>query len=248
MNSEANVVLVGRTGSGKRTVANQFAGKNVFEAAKSSLAASLRSATCIDASVFSTALSGLNLNVRAIDSCGVDEIISAYSVKKSITSFAEKCGGLHLILFVLTLSDVAEENGLDEKHLLDVAQCLEKKMYSHCAIVVTHCDGMNEEAKKQAEKKIIMSSVGQRLGLKPERVFCVTFPLLANLSQVKRNMLKEEFEASTKLLQDFVKKCGRQQAVALQKESWWQWLCHYVPFFEEVVEFVCYLVRRTRSV
>ena len=163
--------------------------------------------------------SDVNVGIADISGCGAPVKDSdVWSHIKSLSPRHE----IHLILFVLTRSDIDDEEDLDQKHFFKITWKLEEKVemsdeiYRHFAVVVTHCDGLNDEAKETLIHKVKHSKVGVTIKIEEERIFCVTFPS----DQKKRKLLKEEVEQSSKQLQDFAKNYIEQAVIQLKEDTW----------------------------
>ena len=130
---ERNVVILGKVGTGKKTLGNHIVGKNIFNRSYHESAFATRNAKSYYAE-FTT--EHVVYRILTIDT---ESLQTSYN--DPISHIKKEFGNIHLIVFV-----AAHGRYTDESHgsLIRVVQSLNQQAKSICALVVTGCHGMTD--------------------------------------------------------------------------------------------------------
>ena len=148
-----NVLVIGKTGAGKSTVANKIIGENVFPTS-----GSVGSSTSVNThydKVVVDERNGREYTIRMIDTIGFEDTGSEDGTKKSNEQIIEsvKCyfqtitpEGLHLIIFVFRQGRFTQE----EKTVFEfITETFGANIKPLSALVITHCDNQTDEAREE---------------------------------------------------------------------------------------------------
>ena len=146
-----NVLIIGKTGAGKSTLANKIIGKNVF-------GGSVGSCTSVNSHYDAVIVDERNrkeYTVRIIDTIGFEDTGSKDRTKKSNEQIIESVKryfqtiapeGLHLIIFVYRKGRFTQE----EKKVFEfTTEIFEANIKPLSALVITQCDNETDEARKE---------------------------------------------------------------------------------------------------
>ena len=129
--NERNIVILGKVGTGKKTLGNRIAGKDIFNR---------------ESAVFATRSAGFycgqctrDNTVYRIQTIDTESLQTSYN--DPIPHIRNKFEEINLIIFV-----IAHGRYTDESHgsLIRVVQSLNQQAKSICALVVTGCHGMTD--------------------------------------------------------------------------------------------------------
>lgn len=201
-----NVVVVGKTGAGKSTVANKilslekFAVKNVAKSVTSQVEA--RCSTFYDQS------SRTRYNFKVIDTVGVfDTRLKNDDVMKKIKTFFQNDSpeGINLVLFVFRKGRFTDE----ERRTFDyIIGNFNDQISDFSALVLTCCDGQSDAANQeflasfQREARRIVSFM-------KKGVYMVGFPDVSKMRPRMKEAMEEEIKEQAEMLRKVVMKADK---------------------------------------
>ena len=201
-----NVVVVGKTGAGKSTVANKLLGLEKF--AVKNIASSVTSQVEARCSSFYDQSSRTRYNFKVIDTVGVfDTKQKNDDVMTKIKTFFQNDSpeGINLVLFVFRKGRLTAE----EKRTFDyIMGNFNNQISDFSALVLTHCDAQNDAAnqeflasfKREARDVISFMKKG---------VYMVGFPDVSRMRPRIREAMEEEIKEQAEMLQKVVMKADR---------------------------------------
>ena len=202
-----NVVVLGKTGAGKSTVANKISGLERFEVKNvaSSVTADVTAVSCTlddeDARV--------RYNFKIIDTIGVfdtkyknDDVMA--TIKKFFQTEAPE--GVNLVLFVFRKGRFTEE----EKNTFDfIIKNLRRQISDHSALVITSCEDLNETGRQEFLQSFITSEAKDVANFMKKGICMVGFPDVSNMKPRVRQALEEDMQDEIKRLREIVKKADK---------------------------------------
>ncbi|KAK3726747.1 hypothetical protein QZH41_001543 [Actinostola sp. cb2023] len=202
-----NVVILGRTGTGKKTIANQILAKDVFHV-QSSMESVTRQATTMDAEE-KDPIRKVHYNIKIIDTVGPysapieKQTIFRHIIDYSTTKVPE---GINLILFTF-------RNGVYEKGEIEAFKAIIKSFKDEIremsALVITGCESFDEIGRKNIIQEINTeegtSGIARFMG---KGVHLVGFPSLTNVNIALKEEYKRGIASDAKELRKLIMGAG----------------------------------------
>ena len=144
-----NVLVIGKTGAGKSTVANKIIGENVFTTS-GSVQSSTSGNSYHDVAVVDER-NGKYYSIRIIDTIGFEDTGTTTSNEEIIKSVkryfqTHTPEGIHLIIFVFRKGRFTQE----EKKVFEfITEKFGASIKPLSALVITHCDNETDEAREE---------------------------------------------------------------------------------------------------
>jgi hypothetical protein len=224
------IVILGKVGMGKATIANKIAGTTVFPVL--SPVESMvrepgqREKGCFQPSVPTTKLyrDSKLINLRFM-------LFDTRSSDKNQTLFRRECEenladkGVNLIMFVLNEKTLTHE---DTDLMDDVVKHLQKeKVAGSSVLVLTGCEQLGKEARQEYHKKLHESKLTKNIANFVSQELLVGFPDEMTTSPLFMQQYQEAVEEDTQNLRDLVLKSCSSSAIAVQdmfkkKTAWSQ--------------------------
>ena len=221
------VVVVGKTGSGKSSIANQITGQAQFTV-KSDVASVTGKTACNKAAV---KFNDKEFIVNMIDTVGLFDVNKSTGksrdndtiirdVKKCINSYAPD--GLNLVLFVI------QEGRFTTEEESAISTIIEK--FPHllkpglCALIITRCENKSTSARERIIKNFLTSSVTERFAkLMSRGLHTVGFPDLNDMEDDEIELARKKIEKDRLQLLELVADSKDKHLEAeLKEESLWE--------------------------
>ena len=209
-----NILVIGKTGAGKSTVANKIIGQNLFTTSES-----LESRTSVNSHRDVVVVDERNNNeysIRMIDTIGFEdtgnedrdktsneEIIE--SVKRYFQTYTPE--GLHLIIFVYRKGRFTQE----EKKVFDfIVEKFEADIKPLSALVITYCDNETDKAREEIISNFQENRLTRRIAnLMGKGIYAVGFPDLENTLALFRPLYMELSDKYVTTLRQLIYSCER---------------------------------------
>lgn len=200
-----NVVVLGKTGCGKSSVANNIAGGDVFEVSDS--VAGVTRKTEMTETLLSYGPTE-EYTLRLIDTVGLfDHELKAKEIFKDVKDFfkTKVPEGIHLILFVFKDGRFTPEERKTFKYIMENFKGREVSDIS--ALVLTHCENKSQAAREKCvsdfTKHELTRDIAKFMG---KGLFCVGFPQLDtvedDLREIYERKAMKDVEKLHKLITD----------------------------------------------
>lgn len=219
-----NVVVLGKTGGGKSTVANRIVetddGSEKFDVSHAVL-----TSVTVGASAHSTLLetSDGNFNVQVVDTQGLFDTrnVCNSDIMRNIKRFArEKVSeGFNLILFVFKQGRWTDE----EQNTFDyIIKHFEKEISAISALIITGCDHFTE-----TKKKGIIDEFKQKqpriAAFMQKGIYAVSFPDIDKLKSPFREASERDQKIDQEALRNLVYSCHEMKLTkAILQETFWE--------------------------
>lgn len=213
-----NIVILGKTGAGKATIANVIVDHPMFNVS-TSVEGITRSARDSTASYESD---DFKYNIKLIDTVGVEDTkFRRQHLLHEITSFLKTIDCIHLIIFVFKNSRFTKEDSEAFGYIADVFEPVIKDI---SLLVITCCEVLSKDARnrlvvdfetKQSTKNI--ADVVKNKGIEP-----VGFPNLETVRAPLIPIYKESVKEDSEKLRKIVKSCTKSVSQDAFKEQYLQ--------------------------
>ena len=218
------VVVVGKTGAGKSTVANQILGREAFKV--KNVASSVTSEVEDMCSLVYDESSNTRYNFRVIDTLGVfDTSLKNDAVITKIKKFFqnEAPGGVNLVLFVFRKGRFTKE----ERETFDyIIKHFKKEISNYSALVLTNCDGQSDAANQQFRQSF-EDEANDIADFMKKGIYMVGFPDLSNMRPLIKEAMEVDIKEHAKMLQKEVMKASKKcLGKEMFEETFWEKLWH----------------------
>ena len=203
---DRNIVIVGKVGVGKSTVANAIfssAPRQLF-AVGSSIGSVTRSPRENISQKYR--IDGYNYTITVVDTVGLGN--KKQIIERLVQSFKEN-HRIHLLIFVIKFDRLTDEE-VDSvnKILIHLKKhCSVATLRNMTALVITHCETIEEQQREEIGKQYCKSgSKLETLAQLTKRKTClVGLPEMSTVSTKLRALIQEERDEDVKKLQELVK-------------------------------------------
>ena len=192
---ERNVVILGKVGSGKKTLGNHIVGKDIFP--RGSFVGSSNVGVCFKARRRDDTL----YNILTVDT---EDSQTVY--KNPLPSIRQNLERIHLIIFV-----IANGRYTDESHrslMQTIKSICPERAKPFSALVITHCEGITDVERKRIvadfETDRRSSKVTASIG---KGIHTVGFPDLSRLAPNLRGIYQSGIEENEKTIRQLVDEC-----------------------------------------
>ena len=219
---ERHIVVVGKTGCGKSTVANNILDDKVFpvQSNVSSVTGSTVHATAI------MTRGGKEYKITMIDTVGLFDTGDNRS-NKSIIDEVKKCiknyapSGLNLVLFVFKLNRYTPE---EEKTFDYIIKNLRGTIDHVSALVITNCDGKSSAARQRIIDDFKASNKTAKIAdLMKMGIYTVGFPDLDDLDEEDVSAARSKIERDKEVLIDLIERSTiKHLAEEIRNDSIWE--------------------------
>ncbi|XP_068708026.1 GTPase IMAP family member 4-like [Montipora foliosa] len=196
-----NVVVLGKTGAGKSTVANKISGLQEFEVKNvaGSVTSEVKSVCCI----FSDNDNRILYHLKTIDTIGVfdtkrknDDVMA--EIKKFFLTEAPE--GVNLVLFVFRRGRFTEE---EIRTFEFITKNFKEQISGFSAMVITACEGLNEQARAEFLYSF-RQEAGDIASFMKKGIYTVGFPDVSNMTPRVRMALEEDIKDEIQMLRRIV--------------------------------------------
>ena len=197
-----NVLIVGKTGAGKSTIANIIIGKDEFKV-QHSVSSVTRKTKHAKVSI---ATEDCQYNIKIIDTVGLFDTgiktnqATIDEIKQYFRDYIPE--GISLILFVFKEGRFTPE----ERATFDfIIKNFDRDISDISALIVTNCDHKSERARKEYIDDIKSNDVTKSIAdFVTKGIYAVGFPKLEDIDEEWRPMYEKKIDKDKKQLQDLV--------------------------------------------
>ena len=218
------VLVVGKTGAGKSTVANKILGREAFNV--KNVASSVTSEVEAKCSLVYDRFSNTRYKFRVIDTLGAfDTNLKNDAVITKIKEFFQNDSpdGVNLVLFVFRKARFTQE----ERQTFDyIIKNFKKEISNYSALVLTHCDGGSDAANQQFRQSF-EDEVNDIADFMKKGIYMVGFPDLSNMRPRIKEAMEGDIKEHAKMLQKEVMKANKKcLGKEIFEQTFWQKLSH----------------------
>ena len=218
-----NIVVLGKTGAGKSTVANQILGKKHFKVSTSTQSVTRR----IKNGEARITVDDIDYNIKIIDTVGLFDtgsITNKQVIQLIKSHFQEKVPeGVNLVLFVFKEGRFTDEEKLAFEYVIAK---FSKEISDISALVITNCELKCEKARER-----IIDEFKRNPKTKPfaefakKGIYTFGYPNIEEIDDEElRPIIQERIEKDREELQSFVRSCGDELRLSreLFAEEFWE--------------------------
>lgn len=190
---KCNILLLGKSGAGKSSVARQIIGNEYFDAKSV------------------PQISTIEYNLKVIDTVGLFDVMVSKQAIEEVKAFwkSRECEGVHLIIFVFRCGRFTPEEVATFRHIRDSFKGQDISDIS--ALVITHC----EDKSAKARERIVSDLTEDMVKFMKKGVVCVGFPHLNDLDEDLMEVYKRKAQKDVEQLHMLIKESND---VRLQKQ------------------------------
>jgi len=201
-----NIVVLGKTGAGKSTVANHIVGQELFQVSDS--AASVTMTTNHAEKVFRESDS-VEYNIKVIDTVGVfDHKMTNSAVIKDIKKyFRDKVPeGLSLIIFVFKQGRFTPE---ERAAFYFIISNFKEHISQISALIITNCEQKDQTHRKRIVEEFQTHEQTREIArFMKKGVHCVGFPQMDEIDEEMKPLLERNIQKDDELLRSLAYSCG----------------------------------------
>lgn len=201
------VLIVGKTGVGKATIANKILGGECFQ-----VSASVESVTkSADIRVYPPGLvksdREYNYAFKLIDTVGVSYKLNQDQINAAIESFIQsRPHGIHLILFVFKNGRFTREDQAAFNFFITCKFAKEISLIS--ALVITCCEGLDDTARQQIKCDLMSDPSTSKIAeFMQKKIYTVGFPNTDVVKPELRMIYEESIKADKSTLKNLLANC-----------------------------------------
>ena len=211
LSSRRNVVVVGKTGSGKSSVANYLISPDGSEF---KVSASFKSVTQKVSHADTVLEYGRNTySVTVFDTVGLFDtgMLSNKKIMDEVQEYAHKHApdGVNLVLFVMKKGRFSPE----EKEAFEyISKRLGENISAVSAMVLTHCDNEDEEARQSLINDFRTGVMTKQMASCMKKgIYTVGFPDKSKMKPRMKALMEEDIEADRKVLLKLIADCSARE-------------------------------------
>lgn len=213
--SKRNIVVLGKTGAGKSSVANNILCDTTFDVADTTKSVTRNAA--MSQAVLKRPDMGTEYNLKVIDTIGLfDSELTNEEVMKDIKTFfkTKVPEGVNLILFVFQVGRLTPEERKTFKYIMDNFKGRDISDIS--ALVITHCEDKNPTARERIVTEFNTHEHTKDIAeFMKKGMICVGFPKLQDVDEDFQEIYKRKAKKDTDQLHQLVVKSSD---IRLKKE------------------------------
>lgn len=216
-----NIVVVGKTGAGKSTVANNiFVSDKKFEVGKST---GSQTSEVLSIQVKHTdQTTKIQYDIKIIDTMGIfDTRITNYKVIEKIKKYFQEnvSEGVSLVLFVFRKGRFTEE---EKKALEFLMKNFHSEISDISALVITNCEVDNETARRTFIEDF-KKNVGPIASFMSKGIYTVGFPDTTDMKPRLRAIMEEDMEDDIKQLRELAMRASQMRlGKEMFEKSFWE--------------------------
>ena len=213
-----NILILGKAGVGKSTIANQIIGSQIFK-----ISTPVGSVTRQIGSNIVTGQAGTNgtmYNIKLIDTAGQSNHFSIEHID-DMKLFLE--AGIHLVIFVSKNARFTNEDSEAFKYILEM---FGESIANNSALVVTCCEGLHEIAREALVKELYENENTKDITCAMKKgVLTVGFPIIDAVKPQLQPIYQESAKKDEQKLRLLVDDCSELMimplnALTLQQSGW----------------------------
>lgn len=210
---ERNILLLGKCGAGKSSVANHIIGDEHFEVTDSMLAVTSKTQMARAVLILPT----VKYNLHVIDTPGFfDSMRTSREVIQEIKTFFKSniSEGVHLILFVLRCGRFTPEDSTTFCYIMDGFKG--QDIYSISALVITCCEDKNARERERIISEFTTHQMTKDIAkFMKKGIVCVGFPRLDEVDEELREVYRRKAQKDTEQLHALIKESNN---IRLQRQ------------------------------
>lgn len=203
---DRNVVVVGKTGAGKSTVANKILGLEKFAVKNVANSTTTQPKSCC--SSFYDSSSTTQYNFTVVDTVGLfDTQKSNDDVMKQTKTFFQNDSpnGIHLVLFVSRKGRFTNE----ERKTFDyIIENFGEEISEFSALILTCCDGQSDAAKQEFLTSF-KREASHIVSFMKKGIYMVGFPDVSKMKPSMKKVMEEEIKEQAEVLRKVVMKAEK---------------------------------------
>jgi len=214
-----NIVVLGKTGAGKSTVANKITGTNAFTVS-SCFQSVTRHATHSEVKLLSN---NIEYNFKVVDTVGLfDTKVSNSTIIKDVkTYFRDKVPeGVNIVLFVFKQGRYTKEEEETFKFLIDH---FSGHISIISALIITGCEDLDPTGRQKLVEEFSTNDVTQKIARFCKKgIYPVGFPDTTNMKPRVKEVYEVDMQEDINLLRNLVMTCGEMRiGKELFQDDWW---------------------------
>ena len=200
-----NIILFGKTGSGKATVANHIFGSPEFSVSTSigGITRSVKDSTA--RKKVSLGGSDLTYTIKLVDTAEASSTkLDTQRISSEVQNFAESVqssGGIHLVLFVFSRGRFTKE----DKNAYDFIIRKYQQYTNISALVITHCEGLDDSTRKKTVTEFQTEESTRSIANAMDKgILTVGFPDLTTVKEELKSTHKDTMKTDEETLKNLV--------------------------------------------
>lgn len=219
-----NVIVLGKTGTGKSTVANKIAGDNNFDIAKTLKSATSKVSHC--EATTQDPKSNIRYDFKIIDTIGlfdtsIDDKKNNDQIMKEIKEYLNDVipEGITLVLFIFRQGRYTQE---EQETFKFITENFRGDISEISALVITNCENEDDDARQDIIDDF-KKTAKQTATFMEKGIYAVGFPDITTMKPKLRAVFEDDIERDTEKLRELVKRAGEMRlGKKLFEQTFWE--------------------------
>ena len=214
--STRNILIIGKTGAGKATIANAILGSNVFNV-RSAIESTTRE--CDDTIAFDKHLvGGYNYKIALVDTVGVrDDRQQHQQIQRRLGEALTKFDSLSMIILVFKVERFTHQEKKSFQEVISVLKSSSNGASSITALVITNCEQKDDKARKGIRDNLAMHETAEVVQFAQKGIFLVGLPKLSEVPMELKHFIEQRNKSDEQQLQELAKQASTLESIQLEK-------------------------------
>ncbi len=209
-----NILIIGKTGSGKASIANAILSSNVFH-----VGTAIQSTTreCDD-TIKTIEVGQYAYTIALVDTVGVRDDQQHEQIQTRMREALKSFESLSMILLVFKLERFTPQEKVSFQEVVSVLTSRFNNVSAITALIVTCCEQKDDQARNLIRENLAMHDTAKVVQFAQKGTFLVGLPKLSEVPPEIKQIIELKINSDEQQLQDLAKQASMKENI--QPESW----------------------------